>query len=95
MARQFIKLGFFIGIGGTVTHTNNRKTKRLVSEIDIHHMLVETDSPYMSPEGMRGEINTPMNLKYVTAKMSDELGIAEEDVIGITTENAKRLFGIM
>lgn len=95
MARQFIKLGFFIGIGGTVTHTNNRKTRKLVKEIDIRHMLVETDSPYMSPEGMRGEINTPMNLKYITAKMSDELGIAEEDVIGITTENAKRLFGIM
>ena len=94
MAWEFIKLGFYIGIGGTVTHENNKKTRKLVNEIDIGHMLVETDSPYMSPEEKRGEKNTPLNLKYITQKLSDELGIGEDEVIETTTRNARELFGI-
>ena len=94
MAREFIKLGFYIGIGGTVTHENNRKTRKIVNEIDINHMLVETDSPYLSPEEKRGEKNTPLNLKYITQKLAEELGIGEDEVIETTTHNARELFGI-
>ena len=94
MAREFIKLGFYIGIGGPVTHKNNKKTKKMLKTIDIGHMLVETDSPYLSPEEKRGEPNTSLNLKYIIRKISEELDIPEDEVIGITTENAKRLFGI-
>ena len=50
MARQFVKLGFYMGIGGPVTHTNSKKIKRTVKEIDIDHLLVETDSPYLPPQ---------------------------------------------
>lgn len=94
MAREFIKLGFYIGIGGPITHTNNKKIRRMVKQIDIGHMLVETDSPYLSPEEKRGEKNTPLNLKYITRKISEELDINEDEFVKITTENAKRLFRI-
>ena len=65
MAKEFIKLGFYIGIGGTVTHTNNKKTRKMLNEIGIEHILLETDSPYLPPEEKRGEMNTPLNIKYI------------------------------
>ena len=92
MAREFIKLGFYIGIGGTVTHKNNKKTRKMLKKIDINHILVETDSPYLAPEEKLGEPNTPLNIKYIIRKIADELDIQEEDAMEITTENAKRLF---
>ena len=57
-------------------------------------MLVETDSPYLSPEEKRGEKNTPLNLKYIILKIAEELDMKEEDVIEITAANAKNLFKI-
>ena len=92
MAAEFIKLGFYIGIGGPVTHTNNRKTKEVVKRIDINHILLETDSPYLSPQEKRGEENTPLNIRYVIGKIAEELNLSEESVIEITGQNAKRLF---
>ncbi|MBR4447666.1 TatD family hydrolase [Methanobrevibacter sp.] len=94
MAKEFVKLGFYMGIGGPITHTNNKKIRKVVKEIDINHMLVETDSPYLTPEEKRGEKNTPLNLKYIIRKIADELGMGEDEVIEITTENAKKLFRI-
>ena len=57
-------------------------------------MLVETDSPYLTPEERRGERNTPLSLKYITGKLSRELGIEESEVIEATARNARELFGI-
>jgi TatD DNase family protein len=94
MAEQFIKLGFCIGVGGTITHSNNKKTRKMLKNIDIHHIVVETDSPYLPPEEKRGEENSPMNLKYIIGKIAEELDISEEEIIKITTENALRLFKI-
>ena len=94
MAREFIKLGFYMGIGGTVTHTNNKKTRKMLNEIGIEHILLETDSPYLPPEEKRGEDNTPLNLKYIIKKIAEELDIEESEVIEITAENAKRLLKI-
>lgn len=94
MAREFIKLGFYIGIGGTITHTNNKKTRKMAKSIDINHMLVETDSPYLAPEEKKGEKNTSLNLKYIVRKMAQEFDMSEDDVSNITAENAKRLFKI-
>ena len=92
MAKEFIKLGFYMGIGGPVTHTNNKKIRKTVNEIGINHILVETDSPYLAPEEKRGEKNTSLNLKYVIRKIAEELDMKEDEVMRITTENAKRLF---
>ena len=94
MAQQFIKLGFYIGIGGPITHTNNKKTRRMLKKIDINHLLVETDSPYLTPEEKRGEKNTSLNLKYIISKIAEELDMPEDEIIKITTCNAKRLFYI-
>ena len=94
MAVEFIKLGFYIGVGGTVTHKNNKKTRKMLNKIGIGHVLLETDSPYLPPEEKRGEMNTPLNIKYVIKKIAEELDIEESEVIEITAENAKKLFEI-
>ncbi|WP_407454235.1 TatD family hydrolase [Methanobrevibacter sp.] len=92
MAQEFIKLGFYIGIAGPITHTNNKKIRKMVKSIDISHMLVETDSPYLTPEEKRGEKNTSLNLNYIIGKIAEELDMEEDKVIEITTENARTLF---
>ena len=94
MAQEFIKLGFYIGIGGPITHTHNKKIKKMVKTVDVTRILVETDSPYLSPEEKRGEKNTSLNLKYIIRKIAEELDMSEDEVIEITTGNAKRLFEI-
>ena len=94
MAQEFIKLGFYIGIGGPVTYANNRKTRNVVKKIGIRHVLVETDSPYLTPQEKRGEENTSLNLKYILRKISRELDMKEDDVRQITAQNAKDLFKI-
>ena len=95
MALEFTKLGFYMGFGGTVTHKNNKKVKKVLERIDINHLLLETDSPYLAPEERRGEKNTPLNIKYVIRKIADELYLKEEDVIEITTSNAQELFKLL
>lgn len=94
MAVEFIKLGFYIGVGGTVTYKNNKKARKMLNKIGIGHVLLETDSPYLPPEEKRGEMNTPLNIKYVIKKIAEELDIEESEVIEITAENAKKLFEI-
>lgn len=94
MAQQFIRLGFYIGVGGTITHKNNKKARRMLENTDINHMLLETDSPYLSPQEKMGEMNTPLNIRYVSGKIAEELDMEESDVIEITAENAKELFNI-
>lgn len=92
MAKEFIKLGFYIGIDGPITYKNNKKQKEMIKEIDINHILVETDSPYLSPEPVRGKINTSLNLIYIIRKIAGELNISEEEMINILEKNTKTLF---
>lgn len=94
MAHEFIKLGFYIGIGGPVTHSNNKKIRKMLKQVDISHLLVETDSPYLTPQEKMGEKNTPLNLEYIIRKISEELDIKKDEVVEITTDNAKKLFNI-
>ena len=94
MAQQFIRLGFYIGVGGPITHKNNKKARGMLENTDINHLLLETDSPYLSPQEKRGEMNTPLNIRYVSGKIAEELDMEESDVIEITAENAKALFNI-
>lgn len=92
MAKEFIKLGFYIGIDGPITYKNNKKQRQMVKEIDVNRILVETDSPYLTPEPKRGEKNTSLNLIYIIRKIGEELNISEEEMINITTNNARRLY---
>lgn len=92
MAREFIKLGCKLGIGGVLTFKNSSKLKEVVSGVDISNLLLETDSPYMTPVPFRGKRNEPYNIKYVAEVISDIKGISLDDVLKITSENAYKLF---
>ena len=94
MAQEFVKLGFYIGIAGPVTYSGNKKVKKVLKSTDINRILIETDSPYLTPLEKRGEKNTPFNLKYIIGKISDELEINPDEIAEITACNARRLFDI-
>lgn len=94
MAKEFIKLGFKIGIDGPITYKNNKKGVEVVKNIDLKDILLETDSPYLSPEPNRGKQNSPLNLIYIAKKIAEIKNVSVEKVIDITTNNAKELFKI-
>ena len=88
-------MGFYIGVGGVVTFKNGKKLREVVDRIPMEKILLETDCPYLSPEPHRGERNSSLNLPYVVKEIANIKGISEEDVIRITEENAKRMYGLM
>lgn len=94
MAQSFIKLGYKIGVGGVITFKNAKKLVDVINKIDIKDILIETDSPYLSPEPYRGKINKPHNVYYVSKKISEIKNIEIKDVINITNQNAKNTFNI-
>ena len=94
MAQEFIKIGFYIGIDGPITFKINKKQRQMVKDIDIKHILVETDSPYLSPEPNRGKANTSLNLVYIIKQIATECNMNYEDIRDITTNNARKLFKI-
>ncbi len=91
-AHKYIDMGFYIGIGGVVTFKNGRKTVETVREIPVERILIETDSPYLSPEPVRGTVNNSQNLRYIVDKISEIKQIPPETVAKITSENAKVVF---
>ena len=93
MAVEFIKRGFKLGIGGVLTFKNS-KLYEVIEKIDLKNILLETDSPYLSPEPFRGRKNNPYNVYYVAKKIAEIKNIKIDDVIKITTENCKELFDI-
>lgn len=94
MAIKFQKLGVKFGIGGVLTFKNSEKLKKIVKELPITNFVLETDSPYLSPEPFRGKRNEPKNVQVVAQEISKIKDILEEDVIKITTENAIQLFDL-
>lgn len=92
MAREFVKLGCKLGIGGVLTFKNSSKLKEVVGGIDISNLLLETDSPYMSPVPLRGKRNEPYNIIYVAEEISRIKGISLDDVLKITKKNSFDLF---
>lgn len=92
MAERFVKLGFYIGIGGVVTFKNAKKTKETVKKIGLKHIVLETDSPYLSPVPFRGSRNDSGNIKYVVKEIAELSGVTEEEVIETTFKNAVQLY---
>ena len=92
LARSFLDMGFYFGIGGVVTFKNGRKLKETVEYLPLDRILLETDSPYLSPVPNRGRRNDSRNLSYVVAQIARIKGITEEETERITTENALRLY---
>lgn len=94
-ALKAIDLGFYIGIDGPITFKNkNEELIKIVKNIDLKHILIETDSPYMSPEPFRGRKNEPSNLYYIAGKIAQIKKVPLDEVTKITTNNAKMLFRI-
>lgn len=92
MAKEYLDMDYYFGIGGVITFKNAKKLKEAVQYIPMDRILLETDSPYLSPEPHRGERNSSLNLPYVAEAISELKGISYEEVVEITERNAKRLF---
>lgn len=94
MARELWKRGWYVGFDGPLTYKNARKTVEVAREAPLDKILIETDSPYLSPVPLRGTRNDSRNLVHVAAKLAEVRGMTPEAVIERTAENGRRLFGI-
>jgi len=94
MAKRFIPLNAMFGIGGVVTFKNGKVLKEVVEKIPLEYLLLETDSPFLSPEPLRGTKNEPYNILYVAQKIAEIKEISLENVLKQTTLNAMRQFDL-
>ena len=94
IAREYVKMGYFIGVGGVVTFKNARKLKEVVVDTPIEHLLLETDCPYLAPVPNRGKRNSSANLIYVAEEIARLKDMTAEDVISITETNAKKIYSL-
>lgn len=94
MAMECLKLGLYLSISGPVTFNNTKKTIDVVKEVPLDMLLIETDSPYLTPVPNRGKRNYPGYVRLVAEKIAEIKGISFEEVAQKTMENGKRLFGI-
>jgi len=92
MALECIKMGFYISFAGPVTYTNARRLRKVVEDVPLERMLIETDCPWLSPEPQRGKRNEPAYVQYVAEKIAEIKNMPLEEVIRITTKNAKDVF---
>jgi len=94
MAREYVKMGYYIGVGGVVTFKNARKLKEVVQEVPLERIVLETDCPYLAPVPFRGKRNSSLNLPYVAQAVAELKGISAEEVIRQTDENARKLYNL-
>lgn len=94
MAREYLQMGYYFGIGGVITFHNSKKLKEAVAYIPLDRILLETDSPYLAPEPNRGRRNSSLNLPYVAQAIAELKGVSYEEVVATTQENAMKLFRI-
>lgn len=94
MALEFIKIGFSIGIGGVSTFKNAKNIVDVIKYIPLEYIILETDSPYLTPEPYRGKRNEPMYIPIVAKRVADIKGLDIKEIERTTTDNARRLFDI-
>lgn len=92
MAREYLQMGFYLGIGGVVTFGNAKKLKEVVEYAPLEKLVLETDCPYLSPEPNRGKRNSSVNLPYVAEKIAQIKNIPADEVIRVTSRNARKLY---
>lgn len=92
MAREYLNMGHYLGIGGVVTFKNSRKLKEVVAYMPLSQMLLETDCPYLAPTPHRGKRNSSLYLPLVVSAVAEIKGISEEEVMAVTYENAGRFY---
>ena len=91
-AREYLEMGYYIGVGGVVTFKNAKKLKEVVKMLPPERILLETDCPYLAPVPNRGKRNSSLNLPYVAEAVAELKGMETEEVIRITNENARKLY---
>ena len=94
MARELLKMGWYLGFDGPVTYKNARRAPEVAAVTPLDRMLIETDSPYMTPVPYRGKRNDSGYVHLVAEKLAEWKGVTPEEMARITTENGKRLFRI-
>ena len=93
-AREYMNMGYFLGIGGVVTFNNGKKLKEVVEYAPLDYLVLETDSPYLTPTPHRRQRNCSLYLTYVAEEIARLKGVSYETVVEVTRENAKRLFSL-
>ena len=94
MVKQAINLGYYISFAGPITFKNSKNAKEVVDLVPMDKILIETDSPYLSPEPNRGKRNDSRNVKYVAEKIAEFKNMSLEEIARITYENAMKIFEI-
>lgn len=92
-AKECIKKGFYIALGGVVTFKNAKKVHEIAKSIPLEHLLLETDAPYLTPEPYRGKRNEPAYIRFAAEKIAEIRGISFEEIAQATTKNANEVFG--
>lgn len=93
-AKECLEMNFYISLGGPVTFKNAKKPKEVAAEVPLDRLLIETDCPYLAPHPFRGKRNEPAYVKLVAEQIASIKQVSVEEVARITTENAKKIFGI-
>lgn len=94
LAREYLNMGFYIGVGGVLTFKNARKLKEVVEYMPMDRLVLETDCPYLSPVPFRGKRNSSLYLPYVVEAVGQIKGLSREQVEQITYDNARKLYGL-
>ena len=94
LVKEALKLGYYISMAGPVTFKNSKNADEIIQMVPTDRMLIETDSPYLAPEPVRGTTNNSINLKYIVKKIASVKEMSEEEIARLTYENAERVFQI-
>jgi TatD DNase family protein len=94
VAKECVKMNFYISLGGPVTFKNAKKPKEVAAEIPLDKLLIETDCPYLAPHPYRGKRNEPSYVKLVAEQIAEIKGITFDEVAEVTSQNAKKIFDI-
>lgn len=95
LIKEGLKLGFYISFAGPITFKNSKNAYEMINLVPNDRILIETDSPYLAPEPVRGTRNTPSNVKYIAEKIANVKGLSLQDVEKYTVENTKRILKII
>ncbi|MCL1936355.1 MAG: TatD family hydrolase [Defluviitaleaceae bacterium] len=93
-AKEYVKMGYYIGVGGVITYKNAKSLVEVVENIPLEFLLIETDAPYLSPVPNRGKRNDSFNLSFIVNQIARIKNVAPSEVAKVTTENAKRFYNI-
>ena len=94
LVKEALKLDFYISVAGPVTFKNSKNAEEIINMIPLNRILIETDSPYLAPEPLRGTRNDSRNVKYIAQKISDIKNVELEEVAKVTYKNAENIFNI-